>query len=103
MRHRGFHQWLVISVFMLSGLGAPVGCHLLTLPPAGQVMWHQGIPPDLLIPLPAEITPQFPEAERTMSLEALRASKEEQLLRALDLITQPVKKGENPPPWGEVH
>jgi len=98
-----FGTGTVLSMFPLSDGSALMLAIKEWLTPAGQVIWHQGIPPDLPVPLPAEVTPQFPEAERTMSLEALRASKDEQLLRALDLITQPAKKGKPAPPMGGIH
>jgi len=57
------------------------------LTPAGRVIWHQGIHPDVLIPLPPEVIPVVPTAERGMSIAQLRASGDEQLLRALDMLT----------------
>lgn len=57
------------------------------LTPAGRVIWHQGIHPDVLIPLPPEVIPVVPMAERGMSMAQLRASGDEQLLRALDMFT----------------
>jgi carboxyl-terminal processing protease len=57
------------------------------LTPAGRVIWRQGIHPDVLIPLPPEVIPVVPMAERGMSIAQLRASGDEQLLRALDMLT----------------
>ena len=62
------------------------------LTPAGRVIWHQGINPDVLVPLPAEISPLIPKTERGMTAEKLRASGDEQLLKALDLLSRPTQK-----------
>jgi hypothetical protein len=44
---------------------------------------------DQVVPLPPDVTPLFPESERGMTPAQLRAHKDEQLLRALDLLTRP--------------
>jgi hypothetical protein len=41
----------------------------------------------LAVSLPPNVTPLFPQAEKGMTEEELRASKDEQLLRALDLLS----------------
>jgi len=56
------------------------------LTPNGRVIWHQGISPDVAVSLPSTTAPLFPEAERGMTPEPLRASGDEQLLRALELL-----------------
>jgi len=38
------------------------------LTPAGQVIWHKGILPDVVVPLPPEVSPVFPEAEKGMTI-----------------------------------
>jgi carboxyl-terminal processing protease len=57
------------------------------LTPSGRVIWHQGISPDVSVSLPPEVIPVVPMAERGMSIAQLRASGDEQLLRALDMFT----------------
>jgi carboxyl-terminal processing protease len=57
------------------------------LTPSGRTIWHRGISPDLVVSLPPNVTPLFPRAEKGMTEEELRASKDEQLLRALDLFS----------------
>jgi carboxyl-terminal processing protease len=56
------------------------------LTPAGRLIWHRGISPDVPVSLPPEMTPLLPEAERAMTEEQLRASGDRQLLRALNLL-----------------
>jgi carboxyl-terminal processing protease len=56
------------------------------LTPAGRLIWHRGIVPDVPVSLPPDVTPLFPETERMMAEEELRASDDRQLLRALDLF-----------------
>lgn len=62
------------------------------LTPAGNVIWHRGITPNLVVSLPDDVTPLISEQEKGMSVAELRASGDEQLLRALDLLVQPEKK-----------
>jgi C-terminal processing protease CtpA/Prc len=61
------------------------------LTPAGRVIWHQGITPDVQVPLPPEISPLIPETEREMTAEKWWASGDQQLLRALHLLLQESK------------
>jgi carboxyl-terminal processing protease len=56
------------------------------LTPNGQTIWHKGITPDFVVPLPGEVTPLFPEEERDMTPQQLRETKDSQLLKALDLL-----------------
>jgi carboxyl-terminal processing protease len=65
------------------------------LTPAGKVIWHKGISPDVFVRLPSEVSPLFPEAEKGMTIAELRESKDEQLLRALDLLIQTISKQAN--------
>lgn len=56
------------------------------LTPEGRVIWHQGLKPDILIPLPPPVAPLLPEEEREMTAEDLQASEDVQLLRAIELL-----------------
>ena len=53
---------------------------------AGQVIWHKGITPEIEVELPSEASPLLPEEEQNMTVAQLKASKDEQLLRALELL-----------------
>ncbi len=57
------------------------------LTPAGQTIWHKGITPEIEVALPADSSPILPAEERNMTVAQLRASKDEQLLRALELLS----------------
>ncbi len=56
------------------------------LTPAGQVIWHKGISPEIEVELPLETSQVLPEEERDMTVAQLHASKDTQLLRALELL-----------------
>jgi carboxyl-terminal processing protease len=58
------------------------------LTPDGHVIWHHGITPDVVVPLPPEVTPLLPVTERELTAEKLKESGDVQLLRALDLLLQ---------------
>lgn len=60
------------------------------LTPAGHVIWHQGISPDLLVPLPPEVITLIPATEKGLTAEELRRNQDVQLLRALDLLDHPI-------------
>jgi carboxyl-terminal processing protease len=56
------------------------------LTPRGRTIWHKGITPDVAVKLPPGVPPLAPEAEQGMSAEHFRASKDRQLLRAVEII-----------------
>jgi carboxyl-terminal processing protease len=58
------------------------------LTPKGRTIWHKGITPDVAVRLAADITPLTPDAEKDMSPARLRASKDRQVLRALEVLGQ---------------
>jgi carboxyl-terminal processing protease len=56
------------------------------LTPRGRTIWHKGIRPDVTVSLPADASPLVPEAEKGMTSAQLRADKDLQLLRAIDVL-----------------
>lgn len=58
------------------------------LTPAGRVIWHQGIAPDVTVAFPQEGTPLLPRTEEGMTPEQVKASSDAQVLRALELVQQ---------------
>lgn len=61
------------------------------LTPDGHTIWHKGITPNLVISLPPEGSPVFPEEERNMTPQQLKDSKDAQLLEAIDLIDKQIR------------
>jgi carboxyl-terminal processing protease len=85
-----FGTGTVLEEFRLSNGSALLLATEEWLTPNGRVIWHRGIAPDVAVALPAGVESLFPEAEREMTTVRLQASGDEQLLRALDLLTRPV-------------
>ncbi len=81
-----FGTGTVLSEFALSDGSAMLLAVEEWLTPAGQAIWHKGISPDIEVDLPAEAMPLLPAAEQDMTVAQLMASKDEQLLRALELL-----------------
>jgi carboxyl-terminal processing protease len=88
-----FGTGTVLETFSLSDGSALMLAIEEWLTPAGQVIWHHGILPDVVIPLPPEATPLIPTNEKGLTAEELRNTKDVQLLRALDLLLH--EKGHN--------
>jgi carboxyl-terminal processing protease len=89
-----FGTGTVLTEFRLSDGSALLLATEEWLTPAGRVIWHHGIAPDVITALPRDTIPLLPEAERGMTAAQLRASDDVQLLRALDLLSQPSKSAQ---------
>jgi carboxyl-terminal processing protease len=89
-----FGTGTVLETFSLSDGSALMLAVEEWLTPDGHVIWHHGIIPDVIIPLPPEVTPLLPVTESELTAERLRESGDAQLLRALDLLLQ--EKGHSP-------
>jgi len=87
-----FGTGTVLQTFSLSDGSALLLAVEEWLTPDGQVIWHRGITPDVVVPLPPEVTPLFPVSEGELTPEKLRKSGDVQLLRALDLLLQEEKQ-----------
>ena len=57
------------------------------LTPKGRAVWHQGISPDVAVALPDTASPLLPDAEAGMTPEQLQTSGDDQLLKAVELLT----------------
>jgi carboxyl-terminal processing protease len=84
-----FGTGTVLEPFPLSDGSAVLLAIKEWLTPAGRVIWHRGISPNIVVTLPPDVTPLIPEAEKGMTPVQLRASKDEQLLKALGLLSRP--------------
>jgi C-terminal processing protease CtpA/Prc len=61
------------------------------LTPNGNQIWHKGITPNFVVSLPEGVAPVFPVEEKGMTLKQLKAGKDTQLQRALNLIADQIR------------
>jgi len=85
-----FGTGTVLQKFGLSDGSAMLLAIAEWITPAGEVIWHKGILPDVEVSLPANAVPLYPDREKGMSPAQLQASEDVQLLRALELLRQTV-------------
>jgi carboxyl-terminal processing protease len=85
-----FGTGTVLETFSLSDGSALMLAIEEWLTPAGKVIWHHGISPDVVVHLPAEATPLIPASEKGLTAEELQNSQDAQLLRALHLLLQEI-------------
>ena len=86
-----FGTGTVLETFSLSDGSAMMLAIEEWLTPAGHVIWHNGISPDVVVHLPAEATPLIPGNEKELTPEELQNSQDVPLLRALDLLLQEIR------------
>jgi carboxyl-terminal processing protease len=82
-----FGTGTVLERFSLSDGSAVLLAVQEWLTPQGRDIWHRGIVPDVIVPLPAEATPLFPGAEKRLTPAELWDTKDIQLLRGLEMIS----------------
>lgn len=80
----------VLNQFNLSDGSALLLATEEWLTPNGRVIWHKGIDPDVPVTLEAGVAPLNPLSMSSMQPEDILASGDAQLLRALELLNQPV-------------
>jgi carboxyl-terminal processing protease len=83
-----FGTGTVLSQFRLSDGSALLLAVKEWLTPDGSTIWHTGITPNISVALPPGVVPSVPQTEQGMTLAALKATHDEQLLRALSLLTR---------------
>ncbi len=81
-----FGTGTVLEQFSLSDGSALLLAIQEWLTPSGKTIWHAGLPPDELVPLATDATPLFPTSEQGLTLSQVKASGDQQLLRALSLL-----------------
>jgi carboxyl-terminal processing protease len=83
-----FGTGTVLSEFPLPDGSALVLAVEEWLTPSGKTIWHVGLAPDEVVPLPTGVSPLFPEVEQDLTLSQLQASGDQQLLRAMSILSQ---------------
>jgi carboxyl-terminal processing protease len=83
-----FGTGTVLEQFPLSDGSALMLAIQEWLTPSGHTIWHKGIEPNLIVALSNGALPVYPEALQGMSPTQFRASKDTQLLKALELLQQ---------------
>lgn len=83
-----FGTGTVLNQFPLPGGSALMLAIQEWLTPSGHSFWHKGIQPDLKVPLPEDATVMVPTTEKNITPQQLKASDDQQLLRALHEVTQ---------------
>ena len=85
-----FGTGTVLQQFPLSDGSALLLAVQEWLTPEGKQIWHKGITPDFAVSLPEGVSPVFPEEEQGLTLQQLKASRDTQLLKAVDLVTEQI-------------
>jgi carboxyl-terminal processing protease len=83
-----FGTGTVLNEFSLSDGSALLLATEEWLTPNGQTIWHKGITPEVMVSLPQNVSPLFPDQEAGLTAAQLQASNDQQLLHALDLLAQ---------------
>jgi carboxyl-terminal processing protease len=81
-----FGTGTVLSEFGLSDGSALLLAVEEWLTPGGHTIWHKGIVPNMVVALPQDAGPLFPESEESRSATQLRGSVDKQLLRAMQVL-----------------
>lgn len=82
---------------VLNGFKLSDGSELLLateewLTPNGRVIWHKGITPDVNVSLASSVVPFVPDAGHAMTATQLQSYQDEQLLKAVDELSQGARK-----------
>jgi carboxyl-terminal processing protease len=58
------------------------------LTPAGRVIWHKGLAPDVTVTLGSSVDPFVPEAGHGMTASQLQSSQDAQILKAISILSK---------------
>jgi carboxyl-terminal processing protease len=83
---KSFGTGTVLQEYTLSDGSALLLAVREWLTPSGRVIWRVGLDPDEVVEFPLDAVPVVPAIAREMTEEELRLSRDDQLLRALDLL-----------------
>jgi carboxyl-terminal processing protease len=86
-----FGTGTVLNQFPLSDGSAVLLAVEQWLTPAGRVIWHEGITPDIEVKLPSSVNPLIPGQVKTMTLDDLQNGDDQQFAKALDVLLEKLK------------
>jgi carboxyl-terminal processing protease len=86
-----FGTGTVLQQFPLSDGSALLLAVQEWLTPNGNEIWHKGITPNFVVSLPEGASPVFPEEEQGMTLRQMKESRDTQLLKALEMVTEQIE------------
>jgi carboxyl-terminal processing protease len=86
-----FGTGTVLQPFELSDGSAILLAVSQWLTPKGRKIWHEGITPDVPVPLPAGATIVLPEESGRLNAAELAKSDDKQLLKALEVLGEQIK------------
>lgn len=84
-----FGTGTVLNEFPLSDGSALLLATQEWLTPNGHSFWHVGISPNITVTMSANVIPLIPEAERNMTAAQLKSSGDVQLLKAIQMLSNP--------------
>jgi carboxyl-terminal processing protease len=84
-----FGTGTVLSTFPLEDGSALLLATEEWLTPAGRVIWHHGITPDVVVTQTLSTLPVLPEAEESLTPQQLQTSGDAQLLRGISILASP--------------
>jgi carboxyl-terminal processing protease len=94
---RTFGTGTVLQRFELTDGSAVLVAVSEWLTPNGRQIWHQGISPDVAVPLPDTASPMVPEMESELTPALLQKCEDKQLLKAIELLKEQIEYRENHP------
>ena len=98
-----FGTGTILQSFPLSDGSALLLAVAEWLTPAGHLLWHKGVRPDIVVPLPPDGTPLRPAAEQAMTPGQLRLSGDAPLLRAVAVLTRTTRQDPRAPDLRRAH
>ena len=88
-----FGTGTVLNEFSLTDGSAIMLATQEWLTPNGQSFWHKGIDPQIQVALPTNVAPLTPNQIKSLTAAQLSSSQDLQLIKAIDLLSQPQTSG----------
>jgi carboxyl-terminal processing protease len=89
--NKTFGTGTVLDQFKLSDGSALMLAVEEWLTPRGHSIWHKGITPDFDVSLSAGVSPLLPDAEKDLTKQKLKATRDTQLLTAIKILSNELK------------